>query len=726
MVRRNFLFVAILALSITLFQQSILKADPPIDHYISTGDNRFVCTWLPIESPNSIEASFDLLKDLWKTRRIYWRGLQEVQDWKTFGNLPEPNIVQPGCYPRSASFWHWIEYLAASDANEAFVVQAAHDRGMELWGMGNLFDWGGGGDIPVNAAYGYPLGWESPLRRAHREWLPVDKYDCFKQAGPFELAYPEARQAIIDTYVELAVEADYDGVFFLTYAENHGMRFQDQYGYNEPIVKEFKNRYGVDIRREPFNKTDWINLRGEYMSQFLAELKTALSAHGIDQGLGINQNSPTRTQQWPYTGTIFRTGGEVDMDYETWINDQTADELMSWGNSALALDLKDLAQGTGTEVSLLTSSPYGYLHLGIPVVSSYGDEIMYLLRSQISAQPLSALSDPNIYKRMRVLAQIIDGQTSATSGDVIPLASDSNLLVRKWAMRALGVIGEPAGVPILEAGLFDSETAVRNGAVLGLQSIRSSNTATQILNAVDQHGNFMFNNVASTALAYCTPATTVRAQLADKMQNHSNPMVRETAARTLAVFMSDSDVAAAFVNVLVNDPCDNIRQYAAEGLGNIFNYPAGVQALIDAVGLDNVAVSERSVQALGKKVGFDPAAEAVRPQILNALSSLFEKLAEPGCLRSDVDWGYRPIGDALLAMGDDGRAVLESYYNQRKNPHLAQMAWLVLYMPQEKGDFTVMTEEEYDAVFEKRPPIYDSPSELARFAKEWLGDGFWP
>jgi len=487
------------------------------------------------------------------------------------------------------------------------------------------------------------------------------------------------------------------------------MRFQDQFGYNEPIVQEFKNRYGVDILTEPLNKTDWINLRGEYTTQFLTELKSELTAHSIKLGIGINPNLPNRSQPWPYTGTIFRTAGEINMDYVSWIDNEITDVLTVFGNSAQTLtttaQLAGIAQGTGTEVSLMTSNPYAFTGYSYPVVGTLGDEIGYLLYSNIPSQPLSALSDPDPYKRMRILAQIVDGQTSATAADVLPLTSDSNLLVRRFALRSLGVIGDSSAVPTLEAAILDPESAIRNGAIVALQNIRGPNTATQILNSIDQYGNFMFNDAAASALAACTPYATTRAQLADALQNHANPMVREVAGNTLSIYMPNSDVVSALIYALENDPSDNVRQYGAIGLGNINNSAAGVQALIAATALDNVAVSQRAAQVLGKKVGLDPAAQAVRRQIVVALGALYTKLGENDCSRSDCDWGYRPVGDALLAMGQEGEDQLRTFYNQWEKPRLAEMAWLSLYMPQITNDFTVMTEEEYDAVFEKRPHI---------------------
>ena len=58
-----------------------MASTPPVfDCYVTTGDNYWMSTWLPIDSEAAINASFDLLKEAWGMRRVYWRGL-EMATW---------------------------------------------------------------------------------------------------------------------------------------------------------------------------------------------------------------------------------------------------------------------------------------------------------------------------------------------------------------------------------------------------------------------------------------------------------------------------------------------------------------------------------------------------------------------------------------------------------------------------------------------------------------------
>src|SRR3954468_22854607 len=111
-----------------------------------------------------------------------------------------------------------MQELDATVQREQLAGQAAHARRMEIWGVGTLWDWGGPADTPTFGDYPFPF--ESKLKLEHPEWAPVDRSGALRQGGPIELAYPEARRALIDLTVQQTVKAGYDGIVFLTYVEN--------------------------------------------------------------------------------------------------------------------------------------------------------------------------------------------------------------------------------------------------------------------------------------------------------------------------------------------------------------------------------------------------------------------------------------------------------------------------------------------------------------------------
>ncbi|MFM2166767.1 MAG: hypothetical protein RIS79_1138, partial [Verrucomicrobiota bacterium] len=195
---------------------SLRAAEPVIDVYVSTGDNHYLGSSLPIDSPASIAATFDLFKNVNHARRVYWRGL-EASCWLATMHARAEN-------PRYFSFFEWLRELYATVSPDTLAVKAARARGMEIWGMGSLFDWGSQMDTP--GFNDYPFAFESTLRLTHPEWAPVDRHGARRQGGPIELAYPEARKALVNLTVKETLKAGYDGICFLTYVENYSLRFQ--------------------------------------------------------------------------------------------------------------------------------------------------------------------------------------------------------------------------------------------------------------------------------------------------------------------------------------------------------------------------------------------------------------------------------------------------------------------------------------------------------------------
>jgi len=676
---------------------------PVIDCYISTGDNHWLGVSLPIDSKASIAASFDMLADVYGVRRIYWRGLEEAA-WVETAHVREENC-------RYASFWEWIRRLYKELDPDKVAVKAAHERGMEIWGVGNLFDWGSPADTPC--FNDYPYNSESRLRIEHPEWVPVDRHCFRRQGGPIELAYPEARKTLVDLHVRHALHAGYDGVVFLTYAENYGMRFQDEFGFNDPVVEEFKRRYRIDLRSQDFtrfaSRFDWYSLRGEYVTRFLRELKAELARHGKKLGMFVNPQQPHYPQPWNVP-VLMLTAGRIYMDLETWVREGIVDLLLVYGNCDRRLQARTvenclwMTRRTKTEVSFLTSGPFDpgwrtFQDRGVATVIAFGPDDMYLNRSRIPPQPPSSLRGGDVKLKMRVLAQVINGDTKAAVSDVAPLAEDPNLIVRRMALLALGKLQDSAGIPVIEEGLSDPENGVRCAAALALRTANRPESVPKLLESVERFGNHMLCEVVVSTLARCKPPP--RARLVEALKKSPNPRVRSTAIRALE-FMMDDDLVPVFIASL-DDADRYVRYTAAKGLAAVRGNPKVVEVLIAATRHEDVVVSDRAAVSLGAIASRNEKKPAqLRPRMLEALAALFEQFGD-GCKRADADWGYRPVGNALLDMGGEGEAVLRSFMKQTSDRRLAELAWVVLELPQRTGQFTIVTEKENEEAFRKRP-----------------------
>ena len=122
--------------------------------------------------------------------------------------------------------------------------------------------------------------------------------------------------------------------------------------------------------------------------------------------------------------------------------------------------------------------------------------------------------------------------------------------------------------------------------------------------------------------------------------------------RVLALSGGNQDVETLVAGL--RDADRSVRFYAALGLGNAHASAAAVDALIEATRHEDPVVSDRAATSLGLLIErSDREALEDRAMIAEALKSLYSQLGD-GCARSDAEWGYRPVGNALLKLGADG------------------------------------------------------------------------
>lgn len=675
---------------------------PKLGCYISTGDNHWLGESLPVDSRASIEASFDLLAGL-GVRRVYWRGLEEAT-WVDTMRVREENC-------RYASAFHWFAQLYREVHPDRLAVEAAHRRGMEIWGVGTLVDWGGAADAPNFGDF--PDGFESRLRLEHPEWVPVDRSGLLKQAGPIEFAYPEAREALVDLHMQYVRQDGYDGVLLISYAENYSMRFQDEFGFNDPIVREFQRRTKVDLRTQPFTRQgsryDWYALRGEYLTQYLRQLKAELHRDGRKLGIFVNPQQPHFTQPWNVP-ELMLTAGHIYCDLETWVREGIVDHLLVYGycdprsqNRAVD-DCLWMARATSCTVGALTSSPFTerwapYRQQGVLVATSLGEDASYLDRSQIPNQPLSALGSQDPVLRMRALAQIIYGKSKASTGQVAPLTHDTNPLVRRMALAALGKLKDPAAVAVIEEGLEDRENCVRCAAGLALRDNHRPESTAKMLAAVQRFGNHPLAEVIFKTLPLLRPLP--RAELSLAATKHAHTLVRSTAMRALAL-MPDKTLVPVYAAGL-RDSDRFVRFAAAQGLGSVRHSAEAAGVLLEALRHEDPVTADRAAKSLGLIAAMDETETApLRPRVVAGLRQLYATLGD-GCRRVDAEWGYRPVGNALLKLGLEGENILQAFIDQRQDRRLALQAWKSLYIRQDNFTFNEVTEKENERAFEHLP-----------------------
>ncbi len=90
---------------------------------------------------------------------------------------------------------------------------------------------------------------------------------------PMSYAFPEVRAFRLGILRE-AAEREIDGI------DLDFLRHPPFFGYEEPLVKAFQDKYGLDPRTLPADDSRWLHLRAEVMTNFLREIRKMLDVAG--------------------------------------------------------------------------------------------------------------------------------------------------------------------------------------------------------------------------------------------------------------------------------------------------------------------------------------------------------------------------------------------------------------------------------------------------------------
>jgi hypothetical protein len=274
----------------------------------------------------------------------------------------------PGRFSAAPGHRHPSEAAAARvdwDDLQA-VPPLAREAGLEPWLYVSLFDEG----FPLapsrrretsyhNAMHGRHVAWQSELTRLHPEWVTVDRGGRTRQSGVVCLAYPEARRAFIDRWLQLLDGTGFTWLFVCLRSQSKPARHADQFGFNEPVRRDFRARYGGDIRRGEFDVQAWRDLLGSYLTTLLRELRQALRGTGRMLGVGA-----------PRGDVLGPPLGNATLGWREWLAGNLVDALVIDQNSSqcpsMWHQLWPMHRGTGYVQDYLSGR-------GLPSLAPYGD-----------------------------------------------------------------------------------------------------------------------------------------------------------------------------------------------------------------------------------------------------------------------------------------------------------------------------------------------------------------
>jgi len=312
----------IIALGINSYGVEPISIFPPVINienliYVSWGDQIMTVRGdAQLDTPEKINRAMKMWMHEYEGKAILWRCSSSVI--KEFYESRQSDDF-------TKSYFNKVAEISKKFDPIKVAREFAKKNGQQFLLYMTIFDHG----APVDVLYGAgtPFPWQDRLTIKHPEFQPIDRNGNY-QYGPLEMAYPEARKAMVERIKYFISKYDADGVYVCTRTHSFPAEHADQFGFNKPIVEEYQRLYGINILEDlrfdykspDFNSTDqavekWRILRGKYLVQFYKELREAVPDRVIYTGIPRGR----------YIGAPY---GNLYLDWETIVREQLVDGLV--------------------------------------------------------------------------------------------------------------------------------------------------------------------------------------------------------------------------------------------------------------------------------------------------------------------------------------------------------------------------------------------------------------
>ena len=216
--------------------------------------------------------------------------------------------------PGVSSRWASQRHEPGAMQEGAVVTEMAHRQGLKAYLYMAIYDEG----------WPLELGWHGGFEAAQSYYVlrnpdhqVVDRSGTLHHHGVLCFAYPEARRYTVGKLLMMVESGDWDGVFVCTRSQSRPAAYGDQFGFNPPVVQEFAQRYGVDIRTHDFDLDAWRRLLGDHLTTLLRAMKDVLTPRGLPLIVGI----PRSHYLGPPVGNHY-------LDWRGWLAEQIVDGLV--------------------------------------------------------------------------------------------------------------------------------------------------------------------------------------------------------------------------------------------------------------------------------------------------------------------------------------------------------------------------------------------------------------
>lgn len=212
--------------------------------------------------------------------------------------------------------WRADQNKAIDEMDDAAAAtKAAHELGIKIYCYVDMYDEG----MPPHARNYTPgrYPWESKFFAEHPNYYACDRNWQNVHWGVPEYAYPEVREYKCRELAYLVDNYNWDGVYIATRGHRAPAEHGDQYGFNRPVAEAFMERYAVDILTENFDLEAWRRLRGEFVTEYLRDVRNMCEQRNLILGIGV----PPGDYFGPPIGNLF-------IDWRTWVRENLIDGLV--------------------------------------------------------------------------------------------------------------------------------------------------------------------------------------------------------------------------------------------------------------------------------------------------------------------------------------------------------------------------------------------------------------
>jgi hypothetical protein len=278
--------------------------------------------------------------------RVHWRALDG-------GRTTYPSKIVLPSYKVDAESSIWNPRTDAEKAlYKKFFGNVSEQRRKQILEDQQRYDYGSYDTFAEAVRYGHQIGlkidawisineddhgWgiESEFAKGHQQFVWV-KRDGTRYHSQMSFAFPEVRAyklAIID---ELLTKYDLDGLF-LDWIRTGDIRDNPQndskgtadYGYEEPNITAFKNKYGTDPHTVANDDERWARLRAEPQAVFMRSVRKRVEKHNRKIPIAVMVGHP-----WHYRGMQDPIDGNLRgllLDVTTWANEGLMDAAIAAG-----------------------------------------------------------------------------------------------------------------------------------------------------------------------------------------------------------------------------------------------------------------------------------------------------------------------------------------------------------------------------------------------------------